>query len=93
MAFYMELSDKRASHSGSHKAWIHTGFAVKLGHSVSSLSAPDAFRSLILFYATLRLDCVSLGSGGALQIHDVGCSFVDVNSARWQLDEEARRHY
>ncbi|CAL1694716.1 unnamed protein product [Somion occarium] len=34
MALFMEYCDCRPDHSTSHKAWIHTGFAVKLGHGI-----------------------------------------------------------
>ncbi len=36
MVHFMDMSDREPAHSVSHHAWIVIGFAVKLGHSVSS---------------------------------------------------------
>lgn len=44
MNTFLEIGDWSPAHPASHFAWIHTGFAVKLGYSVSVSHKPHGLR-------------------------------------------------
>ena len=84
MALFLEFCDYRPDHSSSHGAWSHLGFAVKLGHGVSNL-----FWMLACPHLTnTSLDWFAYVHPAAVIICYLNIP-LDVNSARWKLDEEA----